>query len=262
MTTRKLFEKKIISNTNIPNKDGYVWNNTENLIAGIDKDLFLDDLIQGSGNELKSKFNAIYSSCALGVNNFGFVKKHLSDFTFLEYSGFTQGNFERQFRTGLGGTPPNLDFVLENEETVIAFESKYLEPLRVTKVDFKDSYNKERLSYLDNFWFDLINEYQGEKFHLDVAQLIKHSIGLVNYKERTNKNLVLVYIYWLPDTFDRYPEYIEHEKELKDFSEKIRFCPDLKFIHLSYNQFWDSYNNTPVFKEHFDSVKKRYKMEI
>lgn len=246
MPTRKLFEKTIIIKTNIPNQKGYVLDNSENLLTGIDKYLFFIDIIEGSGNELKGKFNAIYSSCALAVNNFSFIKKHLSDFIFYNYSGFTQANFERQFKTGLGGTPPNLDFVLENNETVVAFESKYLEPLRETKVEFSDSYKEEKLCYLDKFWFDLISEYKGKKLHLDVAQLIKHSIGLINYKRFSNKNVVLVYIYWIPDNYERYAEYSKHTDQLTKFSQELSKCPNIKFMHLSYNEFWDQYNNSPL----------------
>ncbi|WP_452230065.1 PGN_0703 family putative restriction endonuclease [Lacinutrix sp. MEBiC02404] len=264
MATRKEFEKAIIAKCKNPkvNKNGYFLNNSENLLDGIDIDLFQNDLMSGSGNELKSKFNAIFSSSALAVNNFSIVKKHPSKFNCFDYSNFDNAQFERQFRTGLGGTPPNLDFTIENEEVVIAIESKYLEITTRKKAKFVDSYNKEKLDYLKDFWFKLIRDYTDYNSYLDVAQLIKHSIGLINYKrENPEKKIILVYLYWLPDNYKSFPNFVEHKKDLIEFENEIKKNEDLKFISTTYNDFWKSYNNS-IFSEHFDKMKKRYKIEI
>lgn len=266
MTTRKLFEQVIIKNSDRPNKNGYVLNNSDNLINGLSVDLFYDDLMQGSGNELISKFNALYSSSALAVNNFAIVKKHIKDFSFLDYSNFDKADFERQFKTGLSGTPPNLDFTLENKETVIAFESKYLELLDKKKVIFKDSYNKSNLSYLNDFWFNLIDSYVDKELFLDVAQLIKHSIGLINYKrnipDKQTKKVLLVYIFWTPINSDKFSEYLQHTNELNKFADNIKKQSDVEFISMTYNQFWDLYQNNSIFNGHFDKLRIRYNIEI
>ncbi len=266
MSTRKLFEKVIVKKSDRPNKNGYVLNNSDNLTNGIHIELFRDDLMQGSGNELISKFNAIYSSSALAVNNFAIVKKLLKDFSFLGYSNFINANFERQFKTGLRGTPPNLDFALENNDTLIAFESKYLELLDKKKVTFKDSYNRSNLKYLNDFWFTLIDHYVDSELYLDVAQLIKHSIGLINYKMQSSKNaakkVILIYIYWTPSNYDKFPVYIEHSKELIKFTDTLTKQTDLEFKSMSYKQFWDTYCDSSIFSEHFDNLEKRYNIEI
>lgn len=266
MTTRKQFEKEIIIKSDRHNTKGYVLNNEDNLIDGVSLDLFYDDLMQGSGNELISKFNALYSSSALAVNNFAIVKNHLKHFSFLGYSGFKASNFERQFKTGLLGTPPNLDFVLENEEVVIAFESKYLELLDKKEVKFKESYNKSKLKYLNNFWFELIDRYIGKELYLDVAQLIKHAIGLTNYRlnlspTKTQK-VILVYIFWTPNNLDKFVEYNQHSKELSAFTDVIQNQSDIEFNSMTYNQFWSFFNESPLFKEHFDKLKSRYSIDI
>jgi hypothetical protein len=262
MATRKQFEKAITEKCKKPNIKGYFLNNTENLLDGIDKELFQEELMKGSGNELKSKFNAIFSSSALAVNNFAIVKKHLKDFKYFDYSKFYNPQFERQFKTGLGGTPPNLDFTIENNETVIAFESKYLETLNKKKAKFVDSYNKENLNYLDDLWFTLIKKYKNVNLHLDVAQLIKHSIGLINHKRNNPEQaVILVYLYWTPDNYDNFPNYIQHQKELIEFKEDIKKSKDLKFMSLTYNEFWNLYDNS-VFNEHFDRMRNKYKIII
>ncbi len=264
MATRKIFEKAIIEKCKNPalNPNGYFLNNSENLLAGIDIDLFQEDLMSGSGNELKNKFNAIFSSSALAVNNFSFVKEHHSKFNCYGYSNFYEAQFERQFRTGLRGTPPNLDFTIENKDVVIGFESKYLETTTKKKAKFADSYKKEKLNYLDDMWFDLIKNYKGSNSHLDVAQLIKHSIGLINYKRNNPKNkIILVYLYWTPDNFNTIPNFIEHQRDLTQFEEDIKQNKDLKFISTTYNEFWKPYENS-FFSKHFNKMKKRYKIEI
>jgi hypothetical protein len=262
MATRKQFEKAIVERCEKPNVKGYFLNNSENLLDGINEDLYQEDLMSGSGNELKSKFNAIFSSSALAVNNFAIVKKHLTGFKFFDYSDFYDARFERQFKTELKGTPPNLDFTIENKETIIAFESKYLETLNKKKVKFADSYNKENLDYLNEFWFDLIEKYKSFNSNLDVAQLIKHSIGLLNHKRKNpHQKVILVYIYWTPDNFNDIQNFREHQKHLAEFEKDIKKSKDLKFISLTYNEFWKLYDNS-IFNEHFDKMRNRYKIKI
>ncbi len=262
MTTRALFEKEIVRNSNLINENGYVSNPSDNLIDEVTPDLFYDDIIQGRGNELDSKFKAIYSSSALAVNNFAIVKQHLKDFEFLGYSGFNKANYERQLETGLSGTPPNLDFAIENNEVLIAFESKYLELLVKKKVKFNDSYNQNKLPYLSDFWFSLIVHYKKKTLNLDVAQLIKHAIGLLNYNHKTLKKVVLVYIYWTPINRIEFKEYDNHSNELMEFSDLMKNQTDIEFHSLTYSEFWDKYNNLPMFNNHFNKLRKRYNINI
>jgi hypothetical protein len=262
LTTRALFEKEIVKKSDIINDNGYVLNLTDNLIDGLTTEMFYDDLMQSSGNELESKFKALYSSSALGVNNFAIIKKQLVEFEFLGCSGFKRANFERQFETGLTGTPPNLDFAIENNEVLIGFESKYLESLDKKKVEFSDSYDHRRLPYLDNFWFSLINYYKNKVLNLDVAQLIKHSVGLLNYKHQTSKNVVLVYIYWTPINQNKFNEYKNHRRELIEFSDLMKNQKEIEFHSLTYSEFWDLYNQLPLFHNHFNKLRVRYNITI
>jgi len=257
--SRKHFEKRIIEESKLKNINGYVQSNNDNLIDGVTLDLFKDDLAAGSGNELESKFNALFSSSALAVNSFALVKK-LPTFSIFEETDFTKINFERQFKTGLGGAPPNLDFTLENENTIIAFESKYLECLEKKKVHFVDSYKKSNLKYLGDFWFDLIDSYKSENLYLDVSQLIKHSIGLIN--QAKGKKITLVYIYWTPLNKEDYQEYKIHQKELNLFSDRMKKQSDIMFKSLSYDELWSIYDTIPEFKNYSKRLRERYRIKI
>lgn len=259
MSIRKHFEKRITEDSKLINNCGYVVSNKDNLIDEVALELFQDDLAGGSGNELESKFNALYSSSALAVNSFALTKK-LSSFEILGYKNFTKINFERQFSTGLGGTPPNLDFTLENEKAIIAFESKYLECLEKKQAKFSDSYNKNNLNYLNDFWFDLIEAYKGKKSFLDVAQLIKHSIGLINQSK--GKKVILVYIFWTPINKNEYQEYKNHQAELNNFLAQMKKQNDIEFVVMTYEDLWRIYDKLPDFKTYSSRLRKRYEIEI
>lgn len=261
--TRKYFETSIVNQSKMLNNKGAVACNTDNLIEGVTLDLFYDDLNQGSGKELQSKFNALYSSSALAVNNFVIIKKQPKLFSFLNQSNFETYAFERKFPTGLGGTPPNLDFTLENENELIAFESKYLEFLNKKLAKFPDSYNEHKLNYLNEFWFELIQDYQNKENHLDVAQLIKHCIGLLKYKSKVpNKKITLVYIYWTPINKNEFEVFKLHSIDLADFEEKLNKQDEIHFKSITYSEFWDLYKNVEIYNEHFERLNSRYCITI
>ncbi len=105
---------------------GYVKYPSHNLLPGVDRQDFDRELSAGSGDELKSKFLAVHSSSALVVNTFAPFKKDPAMLTLCGVQGFRSIRFEQKLSTGLGGTPPNLDLVAENDTDVIAVESKLL----------------------------------------------------------------------------------------------------------------------------------------
>ena len=261
MEIRKKFEEAITNQSEIKNLKGYVNSISENLIDGITVDLFEEDLMNGSGNELKSKFQALYSSAALAVNSFSIVKKNCKIFSFKGHSEFSNSNFEKQFRTSLGGTPPNLDFVIENNNVVVAFESKYLELLRRKEAKFSPKYNQENLHFLDSFWIDLINKYRDKKKYLDVAQLIKHSIGLIN-QNTNNRKIIFVYIYWTPQNYLDYSEYKVHKEELDAFANDLKKQSNLQFEYLTYNELWNYFDTVPEYSPYSKKLRNRYEIAI
>lgn len=262
---RAYFEASIVRQSGSLTGRKTVKDISENLIDGITADLFQDDFKKGSGNELEAKFLALYSSSALAANNFAVIKNDPFSFQFINKSEFQQCNFERQFPTGLGGIPPNIDFVLESLTDVIAFESKYLEHLTKKPVDFASAYNKNRLPFLSDFWFDLMKTYSGKVLQLDVAQLIKHSIGLIKYNSSVNdkpKEISLVYIYWTPKNVESFDTFKKHLDELVEFEKIMRKQIDINFIRMRYDEFWEMYENIGLLKEHYSKVRNRYHIVI
>lgn len=261
---------------------GYVSTNEENLIQIFHNwDIIKAEIETGQGNELKGdeinppKFNAVLSSSALGVNNFAPFKEHINQFCFYNYTDFKEGTFEKKLPTGI--STPNLDFYLEGSYNVIGIESKFTENLyaklpnqtnRNEKQGNLEKYlNRKKLSFLPDGYEQTVIEFYKDydrKMHLDVAQLIKHAIGLINkastkYKFILNQiytNPVLVYIYWQPSNWYAFDIYKHHEQEIEEF--KRRIDPFIHFIPISYLEFWKIYEKTPLFSAHIEKVKRRY----
>ncbi|KAA6316272.1 hypothetical protein EZS27_033393 [termite gut metagenome] len=225
-----------------------------------------DELNEGAGNELTSKFCAVHSSSALCVNNFTPFKENFKKVDFLGYSDFSEAIFEKKQPTGLIGTPPHLDFYLENNNTIIGFESKFTEyftqKLPNHDKNLEKYYNNNILSgYLPNGFNNEIIKYHicyPNKMHLDVAQLIKHTIGLL--KNKNGKKAILVYIYWQPENWKDFDICKEHKKEIEEFACKIKCFID--FRAFSYLDFWECYKKNDLFKKHIFNVEERYKFSL
>jgi len=255
---------------------GYVKTNEENLVEVYSNwPEIKEELNAGQGGELipdkhgNVKFNAIHSSSALGVNNFATFKQHLDKFCFLSFSDFTKATFEEKLPTGI--STPNLDFYLENNCTIIGFESKFTEYLSPKLPNHNGNLAKylynSKLGYLSKDFHDkLIKRYitVKDKLHLDVAQLIKHGIGILNrarsrYRFILNSMIVqpvLVYIYWQPVNWYNYEVFRKHAEEIEEFKQVAKEF--FTFIPISYLEFWKMYENDKLFGSHIEKMKDRY----
>lgn len=248
---------------------GYVATPEENLITQFSNwNDIKAELDKGQGSELKPdkkgviKFNAVHSSSVLGVNNFAPFKEHLTRFTFEGFSGFTKASFEEKLPTGISS--PNLDFYLETVKEMIGVESKFIETLNPKLPNLDGNLDKyitrfSQLRFKSANFKKLIQYYIGkkDKIYLDVAQLLKHTLGLLN-PSNNPKGLkpVLIYIYWQPTNWKSFKEYIDHEIEIKDFAKRIK--PFIEFKALPYSKYWVDQSKNPLFATHIAKVRKRY----
>lgn len=256
MITREFVENVLKEQMSIKHTNGYVAKIEDNLIQGITKDLFYQELDCGKGNELEGKFLSIASSAALAVNNFGIIKKYLNAFNFEGITQFSNAGFEKEFSTGLSGVNPQLDFYLENEKNIIGFESKFLEYYQQTIACFSESY--KTLTYLDDFWFELIDKYNGQKMVLDVAQLMKHSFGIINQSKKVNKKGLLVFIYWLPINYKDIDTCKILIDQINEFTSYINKQKQIEVKTMSYFEFWNTYKNDNYLQKHIENMISRY----
>ncbi len=263
--------KKILEK--IPNKDniinGYYTDYKLNFLPSIQNKIEIEKEIgAGNGNELvdtkkPAKFKAVHSSSALCVNNFAPFKQHVDRFSFLGYSNFIEASFEKKIPTGISF--PNIDFYLENEKTIIGFESKYTEYLKskLPNENLEKYINRKKsLKITNDSFFSLIEEYAINKnhYHLDIAQLLKHTIGLLSREKETKKKAILVYIFWLPENWKDFEIFKKHQSEIEEFKSKIGKY--IEFIPLSYLEFWKNYETDSLFENHIKEVKARYNLSL
>lgn len=250
-----------------PNSTGYVSTVEENLINQFDNwSEITTELENGNGNELHGKFRAVHSSTALCVNNFAPFKHRKDSFSFLGHSDFSEATFEKKLSTGI--STPNLDFYLQNVLTTIGIESKFIETIdkKLPHINLDKYLDRKELYYLPQGFSDILRHYidSKEKMHLDVAQLIKHSIGLINKSRcknnEPNRTPVLVYLYWLPTNWSNVQLFLDHEAEIKEFQKQIRSF--IQFVPMSYLEFWEQYEKDQTFGKHIGQVKARYAMVI
>jgi hypothetical protein len=242
--------------------NGYVEDRQMNFIPSVTTEMVKDDYDNGDGQEWSCKIRAIHSSAALAANTFGKWKNQPSDLSLLNMSGFDILKFEAKCPTGLGGTPPNLDVLLQSQDTVIGIESKLLEPLKQRKPHFSTSYTRNNLPLCEDAWWNLLLRVQKwPPSHLDAAQLIKHYLGL-RKKLADGKKVFLLYLFWIPLNANKFTEYDQHTKELEEFRSSVQDVGAVQFVAMDYLQLWNSWESDKLIAEHARLLKNRYCVEI
>ena len=260
MIRKKILQQLQNTSSNVNGK-GYYATFNENLLSSVLKDDFEKDLKQGAGNELDGKFRALHSSSALGVNFFGYFKRHRSKLSILGENNFYDNfQFEKKLRTGV--SRPNLDVFLENDNCIIGIECKFLEHLSLKKPKIQDAYSDELLLRHDSGLQDVVNHYRKNSSgaYLDTAQLIKHAIGLINSKGA--KHAKLVYLFWEPTNFEQFEIFKQHRIQLESFSKLMLDVKNIKFHSLSYSDLYHSLNSDLELHEHLGKFKDRYMFAI
>jgi len=246
-----------------PNKSGYLNWPSENLVPGVELKHFEDDLRRGAGDELRMKFCAIHSSAALAVNVFAHFKEYPDRLRVLGQRDFLPPEFERKCPTGLGGTPPNLDVWLESETQVVAIESKLTEYLTPKKAKYVNSYKRSKLPFAETCWWEVLEESKtAGKRYLDVAQLVKHYLGLIRHsKTAGSKTVTLFYVFWEPSNAANVNACVQHRLEVEELSRQVSVSK-IRFEFTSYAQLWSEWDEISELREHVANLRGRYDVKI
>jgi len=237
------------------------------LLDGLRPDLIEPHFRKGSGGELSRtipKLSAAYSSSALCVNAFGPARENPGWLEFESYTGFTEFAFEGKLPTGLGGSPPNLDFVARSPDQVLAVESKFLETLTPVIPEFAPVYDAAfqncgcpRLLEA----FTAVRSGSELFAYLDVAQLLKHALGLINLPRReplmTGKDLTLGFVFWEPTNRDELSPYDQLRSELARFS-CLMDGGKIEFVPIDYPSLWERWLQAPQTASHASRLIGRY----
>lgn len=268
----------------------YVREPADNLIPGVSLSDFKADLDAADGNELRdgrtrpAKFCASYSSSALAVNTFAPFKTYPAALTIAGIGGFTAApKFEGKCPNGLfeesgnPSRPPNLDLLAVSADTVVAVESKFLEPLSTKTQALSPKYVAPFLGVDGNGpiaeaeWTEMykrvarMTAYPGDvppyKL-LDAVQLVKHYLGLkVSYPHQRR---VLIYLYWEPTNAYAIDAYNRHRDEVQDFTRRVEGC-DTQFVSISHAELWREWDTSspwPGMPEHVARLRARYSFAI
>jgi hypothetical protein len=245
---------------------GYVSEPGQNLIDGVELAAFESDLRQGDGNELKGRFRAAHSSSALAVNTFAPFKANLADLWLPAGGGFDSLSFERKCPHGVKNDfrPPNIDVVFCGPSSVVAVESKCLEPLKPKSAKFSPAYEADiRDGRRQTAWFhEMLRLRQKPRAYrcLDAAQLVKHAFGIANtFRDRL---ATLLYLYWEPSNQENYPIFAEHRAEVSRFAAAIRGGGP-EFAAVSYRELWrawDAPGQPEWLRTHVGRLRARYEV--
>ena len=245
---------------------GYVPEFRDNLLPGVDPVDFEADLRQGRGNELEGKFLAAHSSSALAVNCFAPFRQRTEQLRLGALSGFNSLRFEAKCPTGLGGTPPHLDVLVDGAERVVGIESKCTEPLSSHTAEFSPAYrNRLDFALREGGWFAemlRLHETPAAYRWLDAAQLIKHAFGLARtYSGRPSE---LLYLFWEPANAGKFSVFQEHRREIAEFADRVQGSSPT-FSAMSYNELWSEWADAELpawLAEHLARLRARYAVAI
>ena len=269
----------------------FKWKDNEGMEYGLFEDA-KKQFMDANGNELNdgdspAKMRALLSSSALCVNVFQYLLRNdmlsiISDVLDLEMEK-PKGTFEEKF--AIDGTdtgkrfPANLDFVIKEDNKLIAIESKFTEPYgrvkknsRLLRQSYLNSKSREYEFEINRFTKlkDWINkEWKIEKYnkgkniarlcpyeYLDAAQLIKHLLGLSSesqMSEKGYKNYKLCYLYYCIDS----KQMAKHSIELNDFQTHLDKC--INFEAMSYQEFFQNLKQKAAgHEDYLNYMKERY----
>jgi len=242
---------------------GYVSWPQDNLVPGVELDQFEQDLREGAGNELRMKFCAVHSSSALAVNTFAPFKNRPGDLVLLGQSGFGLPTFEKTLEIGLGGTPPTLDVFLQNGTEVVAIESKFLEYFNPKQAEFTDRYTPSALPWAEDCWWGVLEDApKAGKRNLDVAQLVKHYLGLSRLlHDRNATSATLLYLFWEPVNASDLAVCHQHRIEIQELARRVSDSR-IKFRWISYPELWQEWIEIPALAEHAGNLMARYEVHL
>jgi len=249
-------------------RHGYVASVAENLFRPL-TDKALNEFCRAAGNELldgpigePAKMRALESSSALVCNVFDQWRLRVPGQIGLAFGldeDATEVHFEMEFPTGLRGTPPTLDLALISATgSICAVESKFCEPYR--SMDKTKPFARSYFPTGAGLWTEkglprcqaLAEDLNGGaiKFErLDVAQLLKHALGLFNQPKPAKLRCV-----WYEHPS---PEAETVRKELACFAESCDTI--LGFRAFTYQEVFIGLGSAPdADAEHLEYLRARY----
>lgn len=102
--------------------------------------------------------------------------------------------------------------------------------------------------------------------HLDVAQLVKHYLGLIRLADRADegrkrKEVTLLYLFWEPTNAHDIGDCLSHRRNIEEMASKVSGSR-IKFRSLSYPELWREWESLPGISSHLANLKARYSLAV
>ena len=99
-----------------------------------------------------------------------------------------------------------------------AHESKLLEYFEPKKAKFADTYTQAALPQAEGCWWQVLDDAKlAAERYLDVAQLVKHYLGLSRSLQRDETG-TLLYLFWEPLNWMDVPVCRQHRDEVEELA--------------------------------------------
>lgn len=265
----------IINNISLMGSEGergehnYTRSLVENLYMPL-SEKSIEEFNKADGNEFKSKkMNALHSSSAIVVNVVEFLKSSnqldiLAKALKIPSTNIKNISYEEKFRIFPDNIPPNIDLCFNYGNSITAIESKFTEPYQAREhPSLKEKYLKDftmwgqipNIHRLAEDIFKANKEFQ----YLDVAQLIKHVLGLLSYDPENNKKFRLVYLWYNAFGEDGFKHSCEISELSSIFNEDVKFQSitwQEVIIKLFHSDIKDGSNNNAL--DYKNYITERY----
>ena len=246
---------------------GYAADFRDTLLPLVSPEDFEADLSAGDGNEMQTKFRAVHSSSALGVNCFAPFRPRIADLALPGAGAIDALAFEQKCPTGLrGGRAPNLDVLLTGPGGVVGIESKLTEYLTPHRAVFSPAYGEQIRDGRreQGYYREMLRLMDAPDAYvwLDAAQLIKHAFGLA--RTHGDRPVTLLYLFWEPANPEASSEFAAHRSEIAEFAERVSGATPV-FKALSYPELWRAWRETGQAEwldGHLVAMKDRYEVRI
>ena len=172
-----------------------------------------------------------------------------------------QVHLEVECPTGLRGTPPTLDCVVDGTH-VLAVESKCTETFSPHEAKFSGAYRELVTATAHRSWqeeFRRLTEDPRRYRHLDAAQLMKHYLGL-RQRYGGDRAVTLAYLFWEPTNADDVAACLIHAAEVREFARCVN-DPRVQFLSTSYRALWEEWERPDMpqwLRDHAAALRMRY----
>ena len=122
-------------------------------------------------------------------------------------------------------------------------------------------YRRENFDRCEDLWWQLLEQLRtAQSGHLDVAQLVKHYLGLSKIRKE-GQRCVLLYLYWEPVNAADIAEYRVHREEVARLIDRSS-SSSIELKAMNYAELWNAWQQVPALQQHAERLRARYAVAI